>query len=213
MNKQTTELVFILDESGSMWGLTQDTIGGFNSMISKQKSIEGECKVTTVLFNSEHRMLHDRIDIDKVNVMTIKDYQPNGCTALMDTVGDTIKHITMIHKYIKEEDIPNKVLFVIMTDGEENASRRFNKRSIKNLIKGKRKDGWEFVFIGANIEAEEVAKNYGINTDNAVNYHADPTGTNVVYDSLNEVVGNFRLKKKVDKNWKDKIVSDYKSRK
>ena len=127
MKNQITELVFILDESGSMWGVTEDTIGGFNSMVAKQKNIEGECKVTTVLFNNNHRTLHDRVDLRNIDVMTTKDYQPNGCTALMDAVGETIKHITMVHKYIRKEDVPSKVLFVIMTDGEENSSRRYTR--------------------------------------------------------------------------------------
>ena len=213
MSNKSTELVFILDESGSMYGLKKDTIGGFNSMVSKQKNIEGECYVTTVLFSDRNKTIHDRINLNEVSLMTDSDYEPNGCTALMDAVGDTINHITKIHKYIRKEDVPTKTLFVIMTDGEENASRRYSRKTIKDMIKIKKESGWEFIFIGANIEAEEVAELYGINATNAVNYHADTKGSGVVYESLNEVVGNFRVNKKLKSNWKDNIKKDYESRK
>ena len=213
MSNKSTELVFILDESGSMYELKKDTIGGFNSMVSKQKNIEGECYVTTVLFSDRSKTIHDRINLNEVSLMTDSDYEPNGCTALMDAVGDTINHITKIHKYIRKEDVPVKTLFVIMTDGEENASRRYSRKTIKDMIKIKKESGWEFIFIGANIEAEEVAELYGINATNAVNYHADTIGSGVVYESLNEVVGNFRVNKKLKSNWKDNIKKDYESRK
>lgn len=213
MKNNITELVFILDESGSMYELKKDTIGGFNSMVSKQKNIEGECYVTTVLFSDRNKTIHDRINLNEVSLMTYSDYEPNGCTALMDAVGDTINHITKIHKYIRKEDVPVKTLFVIMTDGEENASRRYSRKTIKDMIKIKKESGWEFIFIGANIEAEEVAELYGINATNAVNYHADTKGSGVVYESLNEVVGNFRVNKKLKSNWKDNIKKDYESRK
>ena len=232
-----TELVFILDRSGSMGGLESDTIGGFNSMLKDQKKQEGKAFVTTVLFDheietlhdrvplkkvkpltdkdyTEIETLHDRVPLKKVKPMTDKDYTVRGCTALLDAIGDTIKHIASIHKYARKEDVPANTMFVITTDGIENASRRYNSREIKRMIeKEKKKYGWEFIFIGANIDAIETAKSYGIDVDRAVNYHADSKGTNVVYEAVNVAVGNMRRCAPLQPSWCKKINDDYNGRK
>ena len=186
MKNNITELVFILDKSGSMAGLETDTIGGFNSMIQKQKAEEGTCYVSTVLFSNESTVLHDRADIRDVKAMTLDDYFAGGCTALVDAIGGAIHHIGNIHKYARKEDIPNRTLFVITTDGMENASHRYTSDKVKKMIENqKNKYGWEFLFIGANIDAVETARNFGISEDKAVNYHADSAGTKVVYNAVN----------------------------
>ena len=209
-----TELVFILDRSGSMGGLESDTIGGFNSMLKDQKKQEGKAFVTTVLFDHEIETLHDRVPLKKVKPLTDKDDTVRGCTALLDAIGDTIKHITSIHKYARKEDVPANTMFVITTDGMENASRRYNSREIKRMIeKEKKKYGWEFIFIGANIDAIETAKSYGIGEDRAVNYHADSKGTNVVYEAVNVAVGNMRRCAPLQPSWCKKINDDYNGRK
>ena len=213
MSKKSTELVFILDESGSMYDLKKDTIGGFNSMIDKQKEVKGKCYVTTVLFNSEIKTIHDRVDLEEIKKMSAEDYCPNNTTALMDAIGKTIEHISMIHKYIRKEDIPEKTLFVIMTDGYENASVQYSVRRIKEMItKQKEKYKWEFMFIGANIDAEETANSYGIDKDMAVNYHADSTGSEIVYESINEAVSGLRRNKKINSKWNEAIQKDFKIR-
>lgn len=210
----TTELVFILDRSGSMSGLEADTIGGFNSMLAKQKKQEGRAYVTTVLFDHEIETLHDRIPLRKVKPLTGRDYTVRGCTALLDAIGDTIKHIASIHRYARKEDVPANTMFVITTDGMENASRRYNSEEIKKMIeKEKAKYGWEFLFIGANIDAVETARTYGIAKDRAVNYHADSKGTGVVYEAVSEAVGNMRCSAPIQANWSDKINNDYNNRK
>ena len=209
----TTELVFILDRSGSMGGLEADTIGGFNSMLCKQKKQEGRAFVTTVLFDHEIETLHDRIPLNKVKPLTGKDYTVRGCTALLDAVGYTIKHIASIHKYARKEDVPANTMFVITTDGMENASKKFSSREIKKMIEHeKKKYGWEFIFIGANIDAVETAKNYGISKDRAVNYRADSQGTRVLYEAVSEAVGNMRACAPMNANWKNKINDDYNNR-
>lgn len=209
-----TELVFILDRSGSMGGLEADTIGGFNSMLTKQKKQESKAYVTTVLFDHEIETLHDRIPLNKVKPLTDKDYTVRGCTALLDAIGDTIKHIASIHKYARKQDVPANTMFVITTDGMENASRRYSSKDIKRMIeKEKSKYGWEFLFIGANIDAVETARTYGIGKDRAVNYHADSQGTGVVYEAVSEAVGNMRCSAPLASNWSDKINNDYNNRK
>ena len=209
-----TELVFILDRSGSMSGLEADTIGGFNSMLAKQKKQEGRAYVTTVLFDHEIETLHDRIPLRKVKPLTGRDYTVRGCTALLDAIRDTIKHIASIHRYARKEDVPANTMFVITTDGMENASRRYNSEEIKKMIeKEKAKYGWEFLFIGANIDAVETARTYGIAKDRAVNYHADSKGTGVVYEAVSEAVGNMRCSAPIQANWSDKINNDYNNRK
>ncbi|MBQ7741045.1 MAG: VWA domain-containing protein [Eubacterium sp.] len=209
-----TELVFILDRSGSMEGLEKDTIGGFNSILAEQKNKDGKCFVTTVLFDHELLTLHDRLDFDKVEKLTEKDYQVRGSTALIDAIGSTIKHIASIHKYARKSDVPQKTMFVIITDGYENSSHIYSSGEVKKMIERKKeKDGWEFLFIGANIDAVETAAHFGINEDRAVNYHADGCGTKVVYESISEQVGNLRCAKPLSGNWNAKIKKDFKSRK
>lgn len=210
----TTELVFILDRSGSMSGLEADTIGGFNSMISDQKKQDGMAYVTTVLFDHEIDKLHDRIPLKDVPKMTDRDYTVRGCTALLDAIGDTIKHIGNIHKYARPEDVPAHTMFVITTDGMENASKRYNSKEIKRMIeRQKKRRGWEFVFIGANIDAVETARSYGISERNAVNYHADTIGTQAVYEAVNNAVGNIRCGAPMAPQWRENLDRDYKNRK
>ena len=180
--KNLTELVFIIDRSGSMHGLETDTIGGFNSMIENQKDNAGDVLVSTVLFNDKSIVVHDRKSIKDIAPMTRQDYAPCGSTALLDAIGCAIHHIGNIHKYARKEDIPDKTLFVITTDGMENSSHLFDADKIKNMIsRQKEKYGWEFIFLGANIDAVGTAKNFGISEDRAVNYHADPVGTRLNY--------------------------------
>ena len=209
------ELVFILDKSGSMEGLEKDTIGGFNSMIERQKRESGEAYVSTVLFNDESKVIHDRVPIKDVPKMGAEEYYVGGCTALLDAVGGAIRHIGNIHKYARKEDVPEKTLFVITTDGMENASRRYNYREVKRLITNQReKYGWEFIFLGANIDAEEEGEKFGIDREMAVNYHSDEKGTELNYRVLGEAITQVRRNKgRMDKHWKDEITEDYKNRK
>ena len=214
MKNNITELVFILDRSGSMSGLESDTIGGFNSMIEKQKKQDGECYVSTVLFDNVSEVLHDRVKLSEIKPMTDRDYAVRGCTALIDAIGGAIHHIGNVHKYARPEDVPEHTMFIITTDGMENASRRYSSEQVKAMIKRqKEKYGWEFLFIGANIDAVETAARYGIDEDRAVNYRADKKGTHILYKSVSQVVGNVRANKNIDENWSDEINSDYQSRK
>ena len=209
-----TELVLILDRSGSMHGLESDTIGGFNSLIDKQKMTEGKCYVSTVLFDNECKVLHDRVKLEKVKPMTHKDYQVGGCTALIDAIGGAIKHIGNIHKYARPEDVPAKTMFVITTDGMENASHKFSSDEVKKMIKRqKEKYGWEFLFIGANIDAVETAATFGIDKSRAVNYHADKKGTKVVYENVSEAVKYLRYCGGIQPNWSEDIEKDFNARK
>lgn len=190
-----TELVFILDRSGSMSGLESDTIGGFNAMIEKQKKQDGECYVSTVLFDNESKVLHDRIKLADIPKMTDEDYTVGGCTALIDAIGGAIHHIGNIHKYARSEDVPAHTMFVITTDGMENASHRYSSEEVKKMIeRQKTKYGWEFLFIGANIDAVETAKHFGIDRNRAVNYHADKEGTAVVFDAVADELSLERRK-------------------
>ena len=207
-----TELVFILDRSGSMAGLESDTIGGFNSLINKQKKEEGECLVTTVLFDNLIETLHDRISIKEVPEMTEKDYTVRRCTALIDAIGMTVKHISEIHRYVRKEDIPAHTMLVITTDGLENASTKYSSDEVKKMIEAKKEEGWEFLFIGANIDSVETAKHFGIDADRAVNYHADTIGTAVLYDTVCEAVGCVRSSAPLKASWKKKIKEDFDSR-
>lgn len=213
MKNNVTELVFILDRSGSMAGLEGDTIGGFNAMIEKQKKIEGECFVTTILFDHESEIIHDRVRLQEIEKMTEDDYTVRGCTALIDALGGAIEHIEKIHKYARKEDVPSQTMFVITTDGMENASRRFTSKKVKRMIEQKKgKNGWEFLFIGANIDAVETAANYGISADRAVNYHADGQGTRVVYDAVASAVTQARCCQPIDADWGAEIDKDYRKR-
>lgn len=213
MKNNITEIVFILDRSGSMGGLESDTIGGFNSMLRKQKKEEGEAFVSTVLFDHESVVLHDRLPIAQVPEMTDRDYTVRGCTALLDTIGDAVHHIKNIHKYARPEDVPEHTMFVITTDGMENASRRYSSGDIKKLIGKQKKHGWEFLFIGANIDAVETAHCYGISEDRAVNYHADKKGTAVVFETVSAAVGSVRSSAPLAPCWSKEINDDYNSRK
>ncbi len=209
-----TELVFILDRSGSMAGLESDTVGGFNTMIEKQKKEDGACFVSTVLFDSVSHVLHDRLPLARIPKMTEKDYIPQGCTALLDAIGDAIRHIGNIHKYARKEDVPAHTMFVMTTDGMENASHGYDSDTIKSMIsRQKEKYGWEFLFIGANIDAVETAARYGIGADRAVNYHADQKGTEVVYDTVAKTVASFRTNEAIHTGWAADIENDFNSRK
>ena len=213
MKNNITELVFILDRSGSMTGLESDTIGGFNSMIERQKKRDGECYVSTVLFDSESKVLHDRVKLSTVHLMTDNDYVVGGCTALVDAIGGTIQHIKDIHKYAREEDVPEHTMFVITTDGLENASHIYTSNQVKKMIEHqKEKYGWEFLFIGANIDAVETAERYGISKDRAVNYNADKQGTQVLYETVSDAVYSIRDCGGIQPNWSADIEDDYKRR-
>lgn len=212
MKKNLVELVFILDRSGSMAGLEDDTVGGFNAMLEKQKQEPGEAYVSTVLFDHESEVLHDRVDIRQIQPITRKDYYVRGSTALLDSVGDAIYHICNVHKYAREEDRPEKTLFVITTDGMENASCRYSYAKLKTMIQQQKKCGWEFIFLGANIDAVKEAARLGISEDRAANYHADGKGTAVIYDAMSEVSCCIRSDCPVDKNWKRSIEEDYKKK-
>lgn len=208
-----TELVFILDRSGSMSGLESDTIGGFNSLIEKQRGQDGKCFVSTVLFDNTSFVLHDRVNLEDVSKMTTEDYSVRGCTALIDAMGDAIRHIGNIHKYAREEDVPEHTMFVITTDGMENASHKYSADEVKKMVeRQKEKYGWEFLFIGANIDSVETARNYGISEERAVNYHADKMGTRVLYEAVSDTVCNVRANAKIQSNWSEKINKDYNAR-
>lgn len=212
-NNNITELVFILDRSGSMGGLESDTIGGFNALIEKQRKQDGECFVTTVLFDDCIETLHDRVSLGEIQKLTDKDYTVRGCTALIDAIGETVKHISDVHRYIRKEDVPEHTMFVITTDGLENASHRYSSDEVKKLIEQKKELGWEFLFIGANIDAVETAKHFGIGEDRAVDYRADAAGTRVLYDTVSDAVCAMRSCQPLTAGWSKKIKKDYKERK
>ena len=209
-----TELVFILDRSGSMSGLEKDTIGGFNSMLEKQRKEPGDAVVSTVLFDNEIEVIHDRVVIADVPNLTDKEYFVRGCTALLDAVGGAIHHIGNVHKYARKEDVPEKTLFIITTDGMENASRHYTYDKVRHTIeRQKERYGWEFLFLGANIDAVETAKHFGIGADRAVNYHSDREGTQLNYEVLSEAVSAVRCSVPLGTNWKKRIDEDFNSRK
>ena len=220
MKKGLTEIVFILDRSGSMSGLEQDTIGGYNSLLRKQQSEEGEAIISTVLFDDQTEVLHDRVNLDDIKPMTENEYYVRGCTALLDAVGGAIHHIGNVHKYARKEDVPEKTLFIITTDGMENASRRYSYEKVKHMIeRQKAKFGWEFLFLGANIDAIEVAGRFGIQPERAVNYNCDSAGTAVNYRALSKVVSRVRKCELDDMEdmfddctWKEEIEADFKAR-
>ena len=213
MKKNLTELAFIMDRSGSMAGLEDDTIGGFNAMIEKQKREPGEAYVSTVLFDNVSEVIHDRVDIQKVEPMTREQYYVRGSTALLDAVGKAIRHIGNVHKYAREEDRPEKTLFVITTDGMENASREYDYEKVRRMIEHeKEKYGWEFIFLGANIDATKEAARFGIRADRAANYHADTVGTAVIYEAVCDAVCSVRASKPMSDGWKKKVDEDFKKR-
>ena len=213
MKKNATELVFILDKSGSMAGLESDTIGGFNSMLQKQKALEGECRITTVLFDNRYELLHDRIDIRAVSPMTDKEYQVGGSTALLDAIGRTIRKLVGVQRNTAEEYRAEKVMFVIITDGAENASREYSVQKIRAMIEHEKENyGWEFIFLGANIDAVETAGRFGIAPDRAVDYVPDSVGTELNFQAMSETVACFRATGAVPAGPMEAIRKDVKKR-
>ena len=214
MEKRLTELVFILDRSGSMGGLESDTIGGFNSVLSKQKKEEGYANITTVLFDDKYELLHDRCILRKVPDITANEYFVRGSTALLDAVGKTISKMINVQRQATEEERAEKVMFVIITDGMENASEEYSYSQINKMIDHQKKNyDWEFIFLGANIDAAEVAGRFGIAKDRAANYHADSKGTLLNYEVISNTVSQLREKGSIDGDWKEKIEKDYEKRK
>ena len=211
MKKNLTELVMILDRSGSMGGLESDTIGGYNSMLRKQRETEGEVVVSTVLFDDESEVLYDRIPLQDMPQMTEKEYYVRGCTALLDAIGGAIHHIGNVHKYARDEDRPEKTIFIITTDGLENASKRYSYEKVKQMVeRQKEKYGWEFLFLGANIDAIETAGRFGIAPDRAANYNSDHMGTALNYEVLADTVCEMRVSAApIDGNWKRRIEEDF----
>ena len=213
MKKGLTEVVFILDRSGSMAGLEKDTIGGFNAMLEKQRRGEGQALISTVLFSNESAVIHDRVDARDVPPLTEREYFVCGCTALLDAVGGAIHHIGNVHKYAREEDRPERTLFVITTDGMENASRHYDLRRVRTMIeRQKARYGWEFLFLGANIDAVDTAARLGIDADRAANFHCDAQGTQLNYEAVSDAVSAMRCAAPLSADWKERIDSDFQSR-
>lgn len=213
MKKNLTELVFILDKSGSMSGLENDTIGGFNSMLEQQKKVGGQCIITTVLFDNRYELLHDRMDLRAIRPITRREYSVGGSTALLDAMGKTIHKIATAQKNTAEDYRAEKVMFVIITDGEENASRYYSSAQVKDMIRHqKERYGWEFIFLGANIDAVETAGRFGINADRAVDYVADSKGTQLNYRMMSESVAAFRQCGVIPDSCLDQIRKDRKKR-
>ncbi len=213
MKKDLTELVFILDRSGSMSGLESDTIGGFNSFVEKQKEVDGECLVSTVLFNQKSIVIHDRVSLKEIEKMTRNDYLASGTTALIDAMGDAIHHIRNVHRYIRKEDVPEQTIFIIITDGLENASTRYSSDEVKKMVSAQKEEGWEFLFLGANIDAVETAKRYGIDEDRSVDFVCDEKGVGNNFECLDRAVKSARVSKQMDCDWSESIRNDYKERK
>lgn len=219
MKENLTELVFVLDKSGSMSGLEKDTIGGFNSMIADQKKQKGDVIISTVLFDDKTEVLHDRMNIGQINKLTDKDYRPGGCTALLDALGNAIKHINKVQKEMPQEERPEKTMFIITTDGQENSSREYTYDKIKKMVQKKQeKKKWEFLFLGANMDAIGAAANIGIKADRAVRYECDSAGTALNYSVLSKTVGKFRAAKAecagaALENWQEDIEQDFETRK
>ena len=213
MENNLTELIFILDRSGSMAGLEEDTIGGFNSMIEKQKTIKGEVIVSTVLFDNHFEVLHNRVALNSIKLLTQKDYYVRGTTALLDAIGRSISKVQHTHSMLSQDEVPKKIMFVIMTDGMENASTEYRYAQIKTMIENKTKElNWEFIFLGANIDAVNVGARFGMRKDRVANYHADKEGTNLNYEVLSDVVTEYRQTASLKSDWKSRIDKDYTAR-
>ncbi len=207
-----TELVFILDRSGSMAGLEEDTIGGYNALLKKQKAVEGKARITTVLFDDQYELLHYRADIDTVKPITGEEYYVRGCTALLDAVGRTVARIKSETDSLGGKEKPDKVMFVITTDGMENSSREYSQSTVKNMIEKRKKDGWEFLFLGANIDAVAAARSFGIDRDRAVKYKSDRQGTRLNYEVVSDAVSCIRENRPLSAGWKRRIERDMESR-
>ena len=213
MNNNLTEIVFILDRSGSMAGLEDDTIGGFNAMVEKQKKGEGDVLVSAVLFSDGTQVLYDRVSLEKIEPMTERQYQVGGCTALLDAIGGAVHHIANVHKYAREEDRPGKTIFVITTDGMENASRAYTYDKVQRMVKHEQeKYGWEFLFLGANMDAISAARSFGIRADRAVRYRRDSVGTRLNYEVVGETIFRYRGKREIGADWSAPIEADVKKR-
>ena len=213
MKKNLTEIVFILDRSGSMAGLEDDTVGGFNAMVEKQKKEPGEALLSAVLFSDRSEVIYDRTDIQKVEPMTDRQYCVGGCTALLDAIGGAVKHIANVHKYAREEDRPGKTIFVITTDGMENASRRYNYQDVQKMVQHEQeKYGWEFLFLGANMDAISAARSFGIRADRAVRYECDSAGTALNFDVVGKTIAKARKGCAIEADWCAEIADDYEKR-
>ena len=213
MNRHLTELVFILDRSGSMSGLEQDTIGGFNAMLKRQQREEGEALVSTVLFDDYSKVLHNRVHINQVEPMTEREYQIGSCTALLDALGGAIHHIARIHRQLPEKERPGKTVFVITTDGMENSSRQYSVKKVRQMVRHEQeKYGWEFLFLGANMDAIATAAQYGIREDRAVRYQCDSKGTALNFAAVSMAMGSIRRGEELDRSWKADIEEDYRKR-
>lgn len=213
MKKNLTEMVFILDKSGSMASLEQDTIGGFNAMIEKQKKLDGECLVSCVLFDNGQKVIYDRVPISEVRPMTEEDYTAGGCTALVDALGKSVKYIGNIHKHLREEDVPEHTVFVITTDGMENASRIYSSDKVKKMVSKKtEKNGWEFLYLAANIDAVETGAAIGIKSGRSVNYKCDAKGTGLLYETVGNALAGMRCGAAVADNWAEDLEEDNRNR-
>ncbi len=214
MKKNLTEIIFIIDRSGSMGGLEEDTIGGYNAFLKRQKEAEGEAIISTVLFNNTSEVIHDRKPIDEVKPLSNEEYRVGGCTALLDAIGGAIHHIRNLHKYARTEDVPEKTIVVITTDGLENASRNYSYSKVKKMVEEETKEyGWEFLFLGANMDAIKAAGSFGIDEDHAVRFHSDSVGTQLNYRVVSEAVASFRKNSRpLGKAWKKEIEEDFESR-
>ena len=213
MNNKLTEIVVILDRSGSMAVLEDDTIGGFNAFVEKQKKTEGEALLSAVLFSDDSEVIYDRVDIRKIEPMTEAQYRVGGCTALLDAIGGAVHHIKNVHKYAREEDRPGKTIFVITTDGMENASRAYSYDEVQRMVKHEQeKYGWEFLFLGANMDAISAARSFGIRADRAVRYRRDSAGTALNYSVVSETVARVRRRECIEPDWSAPIEADVKKR-
>ena len=212
MKNGITEMVFILDKSGSMSGLEADTIGGFNSMLARQRKAEGKALVTTIMFSNTSQVVHDRLPLESVGDLTDRDYIPGGCTALLDAMGGAITHIEEVHRYIRPEDVPEHTVFVITTDGLENASRKYRDTDVKRLVEKHREEGWEFLFLGANMDAITTARRYGIGADRSATFVNDAAGSAINYECVAQAVSEVRKGKKLSGAWKKAIEEDFANR-